>query len=282
MERLYQPAPNSDNQNSGSNSSNNGGSANGGNQQTPSNEEPFELKQRNTSFVLVYTGDKLSLTSKEQGKIPDFTDADYNTISQSNPNIKYLIDYDNIYVLEHTTPDGISGLLLFGPTDGDRGASYARYALVEVGVETTDAKGYSGQLLYFGKDTETMPTSGKVTYLGKAIASNPEAAVQVRNNSIATNTTAVVEHYFGDSKFEADFDSKKLTGTLDNWKTSSDMPAMKAVNIEADIRANTFQGTANSTGYAEGKFYGPDAANIAGSFDDKDQKLFGVFGANKQ
>ncbi|MBP3194922.1 MAG: transferrin-binding protein-like solute binding protein [Cardiobacteriaceae bacterium] len=113
-----------------------------------------------------------------------------------------------------------------------------------------------------------MPTTGQVTYLGKAIAANLN--------------TPDAEKYFGDSSFQVDFGSKKLTGTLDNWQSVETMPAMQAVNIEADIRANTFQGTANSTGYAEGKFYGPDAANIAGSFDDKDQKLFGVFGANKQ
>ncbi|MBR7059578.1 MAG: transferrin-binding protein-like solute binding protein [Neisseriaceae bacterium] len=116
-----------------------------------------------------------------------------------------------------------------------------------------------------------MPKTGIATYQGYVLGFNPvEANLNIDGGG----------EYYDLSEFNVDFANKQLTGTLDNWKSKSSKP--NAINIKAKIRANTFQGTANKTGYAEGKFYGPAAQNLAGAFEDKNQNLHGVFGANKQ
>ena len=90
--------------------------------------------------------------------------------------------------------------------------------------------------------------------------------------------------YIGLSTFNVDFTNKTLKGTLNDWQDAYQQPttAKKAVSIDAKIQANTFKGTANGSGTAEGKFYGPKAQNLAGAFNDKSQNLQGVFGGNKQ
>ncbi|MBR1375980.1 MAG: transferrin-binding protein-like solute binding protein [Cardiobacteriaceae bacterium] len=239
-----------------------------------SNNTPFEMKEQFTSFTIEnkdgkqVASSKTSMTAEEQLQLQQI-------IKSIDPDAAAQNDTDKgFYSAEYQLDEkNIAGKLFLGATNGERGTAYAKYG-IDLQVPTIDGENTTKlQLFYTGEETEAMPTTGKVTYLGKAIASTPEAMVN----------TGELGNYYGDSSFQVDFDSKKLTGTLNNWQvTNTTQPAMQAVNIEADIKANTFQGTANSSGYAEGKFYGPDAANIAGSFDDKDQKLFGVFGANKQ
>ncbi|MBO7381702.1 MAG: transferrin-binding protein-like solute binding protein, partial [Neisseriaceae bacterium] len=95
----------------------------------------------------------------------------------------------------------------------------------------------------------------------------------------------------GNSQFTVNFKNKTLKGTVDQWhdyvafaanQVNKKVSSVKPVEIDAQIRANTFAGTANKTGTVEGKFYGPNAANLAGAFNDKEQKMRGVFGAVKQ
>ena len=158
------------------------------------------------------------------------------------------------------------------PNITTRGTAYARYGYTVVESNNTAQV----KLFYQGNPTPTneMPTTGGATYKGFAIAIDP-------NKTVATNGEG--DSFYGLSELNADFANKKLTGTLNDWQNKhSDKVAPKEVQIEADIRANTFKGTANGTGTAEGKFYGANAQNLAGAFNDKSQNLQGVFGANKQ
>ena len=115
-----------------------------------------------------------------------------------------------------------------------------------------------------------------VTYKGYAMAVDINQQAQAIQNKQEPNA-----FYYGQSTFNVDFANKKMTGTLNDWQFKGSVTAKNKVEISADIRANTFKGTAN-TGTAEGKFYGPKAQNLAGAFNDKSQNLQGVFGANKQ
>ncbi|VEB26706.1 transferrin-binding protein [Actinobacillus lignieresii] len=120
-----------------------------------------------------------------------------------------------------------------------------------------------------------MPTSGKFTYTGDAYllaAGDPDKS-------------------FGSSKFEADFSTKKLTGTL----TFDKLSGHNSVNVDGTISGNGFAGTAKSErfknidAFVEGKFYGEKAKELAGAFDNAkekgaklgDKSWGGVFGAKQ-
>ncbi|MBR1818668.1 MAG: transferrin-binding protein-like solute binding protein, partial [Neisseriaceae bacterium] len=120
-----------------------------------------------------------------------------------------------------------------------------------------------------------------VTYNGHALALEQGAFPYGLNSEILlpNNDVGIV----GKAQFTVNFKDKTLKGDVNQWYDSENKVAdIKPVNIDAKIRANTFAGTANKTGTVEGKFYGPNAANLAGSFNDKSQKLRGVFGAVKK
>ena len=146
--------------------------------------------------------------------------------------------------------------------------AYARYGFIA--IDDTKQLG----LFYQGIPTSTndmkkleSQATSPVTYKGQAYAVKQD---------VSTGTMAT-----GVSEFKVDFKGKKLTGTLDNWHNANG-GVFNKVAIDAKIQANTFQGTANKTGTAEGKFYGSNAAELAGAFTDKSQKVHGVFGAKKQ
>ena len=163
------------------------------------------------------------------------------------------------------------------PTQGTSGAAYARYGWYR--GENPAEIGF----FYQGNPTAVsdMPTTGtNVTYKGYAMAVDINQQAQAIKNKKEPNA-----FYYGQSTFNVDFANKKMTGTLNDWQVKSGFTAKKEVKIVVDkgnIKGNTFKGTANGTGTAEGKFYGPKAQNLAGAFNDKTQNLQGVFGANKQ
>ena len=241
--------------------------------------EPFKLKEQFSSFTSSVAEDGTASVTKKTtaDSWAGSSRVSVENLAQSSDGVHPVVN--GIYQTDYQNEDtGELGDIIFGATEGTRGAAYARYG-IDMSMSSAKENETVNTLFYVCEETTTMPTTGSVTYLGKTIAANPNVMEEIRN----TRAGASIGNYYGDSSFEVDFGSKKLTGILNNWQSDgSTMPIMKPVSIEADIKANTFQGTANSTGYAEGKFYGPDAANIAGSFDDKDQGLFGVFGANKQ
>ena len=163
------------------------------------------------------------------------------------------------------------------PTQGTNGTAYARYGWYR--GENPAEVGF----FYQGNPTPVsdMPTTGtNVTYNGYAMAVDmPQNAQAIKNGKEAQ------AYYYGQSTFSVDFANKSMTGTLNDWQGKSGFTAKNEVKIVVDkgnIKGNTFKGTANGTGTAEGKFYGPKAQNLAGAFNDKTQNLQGVFGANKQ
>ena len=147
--------------------------------------------------------------------------------------------------------------LVVGGNSGANGTAYARYGFVNDKIDRL------ATIFYQGVPTTNMPTEGSATYKGHAIGIFPEET----------------DYVIGDSSFNVNFADKKLTGTLSNWEKSDGTAdtITKNVSVSASITGNTFKGSDN-----QGKFYGPNAQNMAGSFVDKNQKLQGVFGANKQ
>ena len=113
--------------------------------------------------------------------------------------------------------------------------------------------------------------AGKVTYTGQALAFKEGKWGADNANKGSFN---------GVTELTADFDNKRLTGSINNWYNSQNQK-LNPISIDAEIRVNTFQGTANKTGYVEGKFYGTNAENLAGAFTDKSQKVHGVFSGKK-
>ena len=255
--------------------------------------KPFQLKQQvarytipldnsgsNVNVPLPFNTEPVFANVKDEDKIDT---SYYDALSENDNNIEKDI---NIAGRSFTITTS-NAKITMAPTKGTRGTAYARYGETNVfDGDGTVANKITKNITYFGQATTDMPKTGTASYLGYAIANdmvhfNEQVKLMHSNPSKADGYSP----YYGLSEFKVDFTNKKLTGTLNDWKVRSDlsqMPAKKAVTINANIKANTFQGTANKTGYAEGKFYGPKAQNLAGSFTDKSQNLQGVFGGNKQ
>ena len=157
----------------------------------------------------------------------------------------------------------------------NRGTSYAHYGWL-VDYKTQELK-----LFYQGQTTakNEIPITGNATYQGYALAINPD-----KFSKGITNESLQGGELYGLSQFDVDFANKTVKGKLNDWQSESGakLGNVRDVNIDAKIQANTFLGTANSNGYVEGSFYGSNAQNLAGAFEDKSQDLHGVFGANKQ
>ena len=147
--------------------------------------------------------------------------------------------------------------------------AYANYGMV------ADYDADKIGLFYQGSPTsisDMKTQKGSVKYVGQALAFK---------EGVLNEDNARYASFSGFTNFIVDFDNKTINGKIDNWYNANGATLSKPVLIDAKIRANTFVGTANTTGYAEGKFYGPDAQNMAGAFEDKEQKVHGVFGAGK-
>lgn len=127
---------------------------------------------------------------------------------------------------------------------------------------------------YFGStqaETSVMPTSGTARYEGNVIYAYGGKADA--NESIAD----------GDVKLTVDFGTKKITGTIDDvvGGAGTDLTA----NVNADISGSAFTGnvtTATKAAALSGKFYGTNAASVAGVFDDGKNTLAGSFAADKK
>ena len=154
--------------------------------------------------------------------------------------------------------------------------AYARYGWGMFATATQDvaqmALFYQGMPTSIDEMKALEKQADNVTYTGQAIA--------VKQGNYNSNLSDPNPLAIGKTQLTANFKNKTLKGSIGQWESSSF--TLKPVTIDAKIQANTFQGTANKTGTAEGKFYGTNAANLAGSFNDKSQKLRGVFGGVKK
>ncbi|MBR3425011.1 MAG: transferrin-binding protein-like solute binding protein [Neisseriaceae bacterium] len=238
-------------------------------------DKPFTMEQQVATFKqTIKNGEPVSMTNTPT----------YSTSNGDGDNFKKITVNGYTFTMLDTSGDAALdevktivgqennyGEYYVIPNINNRGTAYAKYGF------TIDYKTGNFNLFYQGKPTPVaeVPTTGKATYQGYAFALDP-----VEYNKHITQEGDYGE-WKGLSEFTADFDKKTLTGTLRGWRSLSQTQP-KAVQINAKIQANTFKGTANGTGTAEGKFYGTKAQNLAGAFNDKSQNLQGVFGANKQ
>ena len=87
--------------------------------------------------------------------------------------------------------------------------------------------------------------------------------------------------YKGTSNFTVNFAQKNLTGTLSGLKDVDSSATISNITLGADISGNGFKRTASGV-TTEGKFYGANAAEMAGAFVDTNKNLSGAFGGKKQ
>lgn len=153
--------------------------------------------------------------------------------------------------------------------------AYARYGIFNLPQWVYGGSRIKDDLILFYQGNPTSLDDMKkldnqasdVAYKGQAIA-----VKQGTYQLVSLESTGIAQ-------LTANFKNKTLKGQINQWDNKNNI---KPITIDAQIRANTFAGTANQTGTVEGKFYGSNAANLAGAFNDKSQKLRGVFGAVKQ
>ena len=136
--------------------------------------------------------------------------------------------------------------------------------------------GTSQKYAFYGStqpETAVMPTSGIANYKGEVIYAYGGIPDRVGDNSPTD----------GDVQLTVDFGTKKLTGTFDDVAGGAGPEATAAVN--ADISGSGFAGTVSTNSKSAdlvGKFYGPNAASVAGVFSNEKNTLSGAFGADKK
>lgn len=148
-----------------------------------------------------------------------------------------------------------------GATIGDTSykqfiVSGSRYANSKFGYLNDGSKDY---IFSQGAPTATMPTTGVVKYSG---------AAAVGRAAVADSAVA---------NFSADFGAKTLTGSI--TQNASSAVEFKPVNINAGIEGNTFSSKADAAVKTTGGFYGENAHELGGIFQDSTQTLSGSFGA---
>ncbi|WGE84339.1 transferrin-binding protein-like solute binding protein [Actinobacillus equuli] len=84
---------------------------------------------------------------------------------------------------------------------------------------------------------------------------------------------------FGDyAKFKADFDKKNLEGIFENYYQNNYEKRNYHFNVKID--GNHFYGT-KGTAIIDGYFYGKDADELGGTYDDKGEDIQHIFGGKK-
>ena len=242
-----------------------GGSTTGGSTTTASKAyEPAQYSRWTTPSqaegnAAISAGKRPSATFKSASNTASRDTAQkFNTLSVNGKEIEiYPTSGVTLNVSKIYSTDSGGVQLVVGGNSGKNGTAYARYGFVN------DKNNRIATVFYQGVPTANMPKAGSATYKGHAVAMLP----------------ATMDYATGDASFNVNFANKKLTGTLSNWQDMENNPntTLKNVAISSTISGNTFKGSNN-----QGKFYGTNAQNLAGSFADKTQKIQGAFGANKQ
>lgn len=115
------------------------------------------------------------------------------------------------------------------------------------------------KLFYQGNQTAdyAIPKSGTATYNGTALV--------VKDGKTDTNI---------DSRFTANFGTRKLNGTLSQKNTT-------LYTISADINGSGFASKKDASVQTQGAFFGAQAEELAGVFKDTKTNAKGVYGAKK-
>ena len=154
--------------------------------------------------------------------------------------------------------------------------AYARYGLVYGDTDYhQDPNAKYG--VYYGMfhqgyltDPAGMPTTGTVNYTGEAIVWNGQPNV----DTIGVSKNA---------SFTANFATKHFSG---NIKNITDIDANSKINIpdihlSGTIIGNKVQGINSAGTVMDAGFYGPNAAEVAGSFVNQEKVFEGAFGAKR-
>lgn len=137
---------------------------------------------------------------------------------------------------------------------GGTNLAYSRFGMITLREKGID------YLFAQGAETKNMPTTGTVKYQGHAVYGDEK----------------VDEMVSATSSFDVDFGKKTVTGTISNAEKK-----FADISLSAKIDGNRFEGVKDNY-TTKGGFYGPDAAEMAGTFISKDYKSGGAFGATKK
>ena len=157
--------------------------------------------------------------------------------------------------------------------------SYARYGLAYGDTDHTQDPNAKYSVFYgmfhqgYLTDPAGMPTAGTVNYKGEAIVWNGQPNID--ETGISKNAT-----------FVADFSKKQFTGKISNINVIEPDQYSKVTTIPDISLAGTIVGNKVTGKNAEGTvidagFYGPNAAEVAGSFVNQEKVFEGAFGAKK-
>lgn len=259
----HQPSNNNGANSSQSNSANNNAKPNNTNNTTnttkpttPTNPTTPSQNSNKTGAVLKAIGLDPNVTYQNI----DLTNSNFNTLEVDGK--KFQLVYPGIYAGTFQTINNVTvccGTL-----------KYSRF-----GVKASMNENDPEYVFYNGNPTSNMPTSGTATYKGRMIIGADHGKLGASDE----------DYVKGTSTFTADFGNKTLNGTL-----TTDGNLIQPVNVSAKISGNDFTGTASSAdlkGQAnvDGKFYGPNAAELGGKFESNSTKSGeswgGAFGAAK-
>ena len=158
---------------------------------------------------------------------------------------------------------------------GGAGYSYSRFGMLS---QTNDIG--NSEVFYVGKQTITMPTTGKITYMGNAVTSG------VDWKSVAQSS----------NKFTVDFGAKTINGTVGSFGQQSSSAFSNVIvgdtTLTGKINGSTFSGTTSTplaskaqptlSGSFSGAFFGPNAEELGGTGNQYAGGRTFSFGAKKQ
>ncbi len=238
------------------------GSSGGGSSTQPENSQT--AKDTKTGGVFIFTGENENLTLTK--------------VALQNPNLS-SIDVDGRTIqLERGGYSGSWTIIKEGSGDNERELHVCcgKYENVRFGVYDADIDDSGNDKFYFfynGSPTTNMPTTGAANYTGHSTFASADVDGTIYGN--------LYEDYLkGTAQLTANFNTKTLTGTL-NLNEGNVAP----IYINSQISGNNFTGTAttatfNTVAEVEGKFYGNNAKELGGVYDDG-KYWGGAFGASQ-
>lgn len=223
-----------------------------------------------------------SLTPLATGGIA-FSNAALGTFNPPGSSTAPHLDTTGVFFTGGTNPVAVSGASGASPPSiaflAERGTlSYARFGYwIDTSLASTnDVFVYN----YFGTGVQTpissMPTSGTAHYAGTTMGKMVDS----------TNTTF---DFFGTAHLQADFGTRSISGSVNNL-TGSTAPPITSIGLNAGtipLNSNSFSGTASAAGGLSGswsgKFYGPAANEVAGTYTltGGAVQAWGSFGAGR-
>ena len=248
------------------------------NQSINPNEQPFKMKEQVMLWQMNKNG---MLVINDSPATPIGQDSNNNTALT-----QIKIDGKTIPLMKGTTDTLSNGTKWNSDIDNNTdymsvtGAdtAYARYGLIA--LYDNNKKVAKLGLFYQGNPT-SLDDMKKLDNQTADITYKGQAYILKQGNYDLNQSNTSNPLGIGITQLTANFKNKTLKGTISQW-SSEYASTLKPVSIDAKIQANTFSGTANKTGTVEGKFYGANAKELAGAFNDKSQKLRGVFSGVKQ